>query len=88
MSSHNDSFAASGNSPTDKSVSALSRDFRLENHGSIFLLVPLSVSAQLWLDEHIGKENGYQPYWPTVTIEHRFIADIVAGIQDDGLAVG
>lgn len=62
-------------------------DFEVQNHGTIFLLCPLTDSAIAWVDEHIGQDNGYQPYWPTVVIEHRYIADLVAGIQRDGLAV-
>ena len=70
----------SGTSPTSKP------DFIVEDHGSIFLLSPQSDPAHAWIDEHISRE-GFQPYWPIVVIEHRYIADIVAGIQDDGLAV-
>jgi hypothetical protein len=81
MSSHNDSFVASGSSPTPAT------DFLVENHGSIFLLIPQTVSARVWIDDHIGKDNGFQPYFPTVVVEHRYIADIVRGIQNDGLAV-
>jgi hypothetical protein len=62
-------------------------DFEVQNHGSIFLLVPQSISARVWIDDHIGRDNGFQPYYPTVCVEHRYIADIVAGIQGDGLAV-
>jgi len=62
-------------------------DFLLENHGSIFLLKPQTPSAISWVEEHIGQDNGYQPYWPSCVVEHRYIADIVAGIQDHGLAV-
>ena len=85
-------FHSSGNSPTGENVSSPSSapapDFLVENHGSsIFLLRPVSESARVWVDEHIGADNGFQPYWPTVVIEHRYIADIVAGIQNDGLAV-
>jgi hypothetical protein len=79
MSSHNDTFAASGSSPTV--------DFACENHGSIFLLRPLTPSATSWLEEHIGQDNGFQPYWPTCVIEHRYIWPILEGIQNDGLAV-
>ena len=86
MSSHNDSFVASGNSPTQP-VSPIPSDFLVENHGSIFLLRPQNENAIAWVDDHIGSENGFQPYWPTVVVEHRYIADIVAGIQNDGLAV-
>ncbi len=79
MSSHNDSFAASGSSPTP--------DFLCENQGSVFLLRPLTPSATSWLEEHIGQDNGFQPYWPTCVIEHRYIWPILEGIQNDGLAV-
>ena len=86
MSSHNDLFASSGNSPTQL-TSGIPPDFIVENHGSIFLLKPQTPSAISWVEEHIGQDNGYQPYWPPCVVEHRYIADIVAGIQDDGLAV-
>jgi len=62
-------------------------DFILEGHGSIFLLCPQNENAVAWVDAHIGCDNGFQPYWPTVVVEHRYIADIVQGIQNDGLAV-
>jgi hypothetical protein len=64
-----------------------SPDFILENHGSIFLLRPQNERAVAWVDERIGSNNGYQPCFPTVVIEHRFVADILAGIRSDGLGV-
>jgi hypothetical protein len=82
----NDPNKQSGSSPTRKTDSPPA-DFFLENHGSVLLLRPQTVSARIWVDDHIGRENGYQPYWPSVVIEHRYIADIIAGIQGDGLAV-
>jgi hypothetical protein len=85
MMSSNDPFVASGNSPTHSGK--IEPAFVVENHGSIFLLKPLTPFATSWVEEHIGQENGYQPYFPTVVVEHRYIADIVAGIQNDGLAV-
>jgi hypothetical protein len=83
MSSHNDSFVASGNSPTD-SASKIQPDFVVENHG-IFFLKPLTPAAISWVEDHIGRENGYQPYWPIVLIEHSFITDVVSGILRGGL---
>jgi hypothetical protein len=84
--SHKDSFVASGNSPTQP-VSKTPPDFVVENHGSIFLLKPLTPSATSWLEEHIGQDNGFQPYWPTCVIDHRYIWPILEGIQNDGLVV-
>lgn len=80
-----DAFQTSGNSPTPSGK--IQPDFVVENHGSIFLLKPLTPSATSWIEEHIGQDNGYQPFLPTVVVEHRYIADIVEGIQSDGLAV-
>jgi len=77
MSSHNDSFAASGSSPTS--------DFLCENHGSIFLLRPLSQSAQSWVEEHLPTDA--QWFGNAVVIEPRYVWAIVEGIQNDGLAV-
>ena len=82
MSSHSDTFSVSGSSPT-----VVETDFSVENHGSIFLLRPLSTMARNWVEEHIRENNGFQPYYPTVVVEHRYIHEIVAGIRADGLSL-
>lgn len=78
-----DALCTSGSSPTPAIDSA---DFRIENHGSIFLVVPLTDEAQTWVEENVSSE-GYQPYWPTVVVEHRYIGNLVDGIRIDGLEV-
>src|SRR5258707_11154159 len=65
-----DANKQSGSSPT--------ADFELQNHGSIFLLIPQNTSARIWVDDHIGRENGFQPYYPTIVIEHRYCAALIA----------
>jgi hypothetical protein len=55
MSSH-DSFAASGSSPTQKKKT--NWDFRVEFHGSIVLLIPLTRSGCAWANKNIGADNG------------------------------
>jgi hypothetical protein len=81
-----DAFQTSGNSPTHSGN--IPPDFVVQNHGSIFLLKPLTPSATSWIEEHIGQDNGYQPHYPhAVVIEHRYISEIVAGIQNDELTV-
>ena len=87
MSSHSDSFVASGSPPTWRLEVPFPPDFRLENHGSILLLRPQNEHAILWVDEHIGSGNGFQPYWPTVVVEHRYIMDIVANLREEGFVV-
>jgi hypothetical protein len=82
MSSHSDSFVASGNSPTQSPDFSVSVDA-----GSIFLLTPHSESALDWIEQNIGRDTGYQPWWPALVIERRYIADILEGIRNDGLVI-
>jgi hypothetical protein len=80
-SSHN-SFSVSGSSPGEKKTKW---DFRVEFHGAILLLVPLSDGGLRWIEKHIGADNGYQPYYPTVIIEPRYLDGVIAGIRKHGL---
>ena len=82
MSSY-DSFAASGSSPTRKKKTKW--DFRVEFHGAIILLVPLTRSGCAWVNKNIGADNGFQPYWPTVILEPRYLDGVIAGIRKHGL---
>ena len=76
--SPNDSFAASGSSPQIP-------DFFVENHGSIFLLRPVTPAAFAWVSEHIPEEAQF--FGEAVCVEHRYIAEIVEGIRESGLEV-
>jgi hypothetical protein len=62
-------------------------DFRLQNEGSIVLLRPLTPGAVDWVNIHIGEDNGYQPNWPSVLIEPRYVEAILQGIAEDGMSV-
>jgi hypothetical protein len=81
MSSYN-SVSASSNSPTRKKTKW---DFRVEYHGAILLLVPLSDHGLRWVERCIGADNGFQPYYPTVVLEPRFMEDVLQGIRKLGL---
>ena len=63
-------------------------DFHLRHEGSIVLLNPISPRAVEWVSEFIGQDNGYQPLYPSVLIESRFLEPILQGIADAGLVVG
>jgi hypothetical protein len=54
---------------------------------TIFLLIPLSKAAREWVSENIAIEP-YQRLGANVGVEHRFIGDIVAGMQAAGLVYG
>jgi len=80
-------FEASGSSPT-QSESRLQPppDICVENHGSIFLLRPVSSAGQSWLQENvIGEET--QIFGNAVVCEPRYVADIVFGARGEGLVV-
>jgi hypothetical protein len=86
MSLHDDSYSVSGSSPTRKKKTAIPKaNFRVEFHGAIVLLIPLSTSGREWVHGHIGANNGYQPYYPTGFVEPRYLEDIIKGIRNDGL---
>jgi hypothetical protein len=62
-------------------------DFSFRDEGSIVLLTPLSSSAHEFVEERIGSDNGFQPYWPTVVIEARYFSDIAEGIIAEGMVL-
>jgi hypothetical protein len=76
---HKNEFQSSGTSP--------SVDFTICDEGSILLLTPHTEPAHDWIHEHIGRSNGYQPWFPTIVIERRYVSDILDGIDSAGLAV-
>jgi hypothetical protein len=61
-------------------------DFELDNYGSVYTLRPLTDAAQQWLDEHVAAES-WQYLGGSLGVEHRHIADIVAGAIADGFIV-
>ncbi len=62
-------------------------DVTVLDHGSIVMLQPNSPEAIDWLEENIGEDNGYQPYWPTAVVEPRYVDAVIGGMQSDGLIV-
>jgi hypothetical protein len=60
-------------------------DFTVENHGTIFLLRPNTAAARQWIEDHIPDDA--QKFGGAVVVEHRYIADIVQGIVNDGYGV-
>jgi hypothetical protein len=76
---HVNEFQSSGTSP--------SADFTTHDEGSIVLLTPHTDPARLWIDEHVGPDNGFQPYYPTIVIEPRYVIAILEGIRVAGLEI-
>jgi hypothetical protein len=62
-------------------------DLSLRDEGSLILLIPLSPSAHEFVEERIGSDNGFQPYWPTVVIERRYAQNIIEGVIAEGMVI-
>jgi hypothetical protein len=60
-------------------------DFGVNDQGSIFLLRSYTDVARDWIDENIGD---FAQWWcGALVVEHRYIDNIIAGLQGDGLTV-
>jgi hypothetical protein len=73
--------------PSIQNPRKATQDFIFENHGSLCFLRPLSSSAVEWIEENISQTDSFQPYWPVVLIEPRFVSDILSGILREGWSV-
>ncbi len=65
-------------------------DFRLDGEGpltSVFRLVPLTGDARGWIADNVSRTEGFQPDWPTLYIEHRYLDDLIEGIEGEGMTV-
>ncbi len=60
-------------------------DLLVQNHGSIFLLDPVTDLGRGWIADHIPDEATW--WCGAVVVEPRYIGDIVAGAAGDGLQV-
>ena len=60
-------------------------DVKIENHGSLVLIRPLTEAASDWLDENISED--VQHFGGAVVVEPRYVEAIVEGMQNDGLEV-
>jgi len=57
-------------------------DVRIENHGSIFLLLPVTQAAKAWLEENVDPES--QWWCGKLVVEHRYIRPLSRGLYDAG----
>jgi len=63
-------------------------DFQLENHGSLFLLRPLTSAATEWMRENLPVDSPETQFWgEAIVIEPRYLEPIVDGILADGLVL-
>jgi hypothetical protein len=66
-------------------AATITPDFELRNEFTIFVLRPLTDEGRDWINENIP-ENA-MTWAGGVVIEHRYVADIIAGVVDSGLTI-
>jgi hypothetical protein len=60
-------------------------DFRVVDHGTIYLLYPNTRRAKQWVKENLPPDH--MKYADASVVEHRYICDIIDGIQRDELEI-
>jgi hypothetical protein len=61
-------------------------DASFEDHGSVWLVRPLTDEAKRWLADNIGEDA--QWFGDALAVEPRFVQGVIEGMQLDGLEVG
>jgi hypothetical protein len=61
-------------------------DATFEDHGSIWLIDPITPAAKTWLDDNI---TGHMDWFAgSLAVEPRFVWELIEGMQADGLEIG
>jgi len=60
-------------------------DVRIDNQGTIVLVVPLTDRATEWIGQNIPDDAQY--FGKALVVEHRYAQDIVDGMAADGLVL-
>jgi hypothetical protein len=63
----------------------LQQDFRIENHGSLVGVRPLTLACQSWLNDNVGEDAQY--FGGALMVEPRFLEALVDGMSAANLSV-
>lgn len=61
-------------------------DVRIENHGSLFVVQPMTTEAREWMLENVASEP-WQWLGGGLAVEPRYVFDLVEGMRDAGFTV-
>lgn len=62
-------------------------DFEVSSGGTVHLLIPKTEAAHQWVKDHLPDIQPWQKVGEAISVEHRYIGDILEGIVEDGLTV-
>ena len=57
----------------------IDRDFEIENHGSVYLLRPITIAASQWLSDNVPDA---QYFGHAIVVEPRYVATLIAGLHE------
>ena len=62
--------------------------FRIEDHGSLVLVRPLTLDVQAWLEENVADEGEDMAQWfgGALVVEPRYVLPLVEGLIEEGFA--
>jgi hypothetical protein len=60
-------------------------DLVVSGGGTLYILTPVTDAGREWIDSNVDPDA--QRWGDGIAVEHRYIGDIVAGAQGDGLVV-
>lgn len=69
-----------------KVAEPVERDFKVEDNGTIVLVIPQSDAAKQWVEANVHSEP-WQWYGPALAVEPRMVEEIMEGALNDGLSV-
>ena len=61
-------------------------DVRVEGHGSVALVRPMTVIAKEWIDGNVTLES-WQWFGGAVAVDPRYLDDLLMGMMGDGLRI-
>lgn len=59
-------------------------DFQLADHGTIITFHPMTAEAQQWWEEHAQAGPSFGNAY---AVDHRFVMNLIHGIEADGLTI-
>jgi len=60
-------------------------DFQVVNHGTLYLQYPNTLRAKEWVEKNLPQDH--MKYADASVVEHRYIGDILEGMQADELDI-
>lgn len=60
-------------------------DYRATNHGSLWLIEPLTPQATEWLNDNLGEEA--QRWGNAVAVEPRYVPELIERLRAEGFDV-